>query len=205
MQLSHISESELARLTSIGQPVINRLTKSITKNPNIDTLRPLAKFFSRSVGQLIGDEPLFLSGDARSTEDLVLVPSWMEVPVISWETAAKWQNVRPKLQVEKFIRLDAQLSGYTYALEIEDTTMEPTFMKGTCIIVEPELEPIDRDYVVVLFKGQTKSVFRQILFSGDETFLKSLNPDFDTLQSTKNCKVLGVAVQGHINFKKNAR
>ncbi len=204
MQFRHITESDLARVTCVSQPVINRLAKGITTNPNVDTLRPIAKFFNVSIGQLVGDERLFLPENLISSDEPILASSLIEVPIITWERAAQWQNIPAKQQIEKFkkfIRLDANLSDYAYALLIEDSTMEPTFMKGTCIVIEPELEPVDRDYVVVVLKGQKKPIFKQILFSGEEAFLKSLNPDFDTLQTTKNCKIIGVAVQGHINLK----
>ncbi len=205
MKSIKISESELSRLTSVSQPVINRIAKGITNNPNIDTLRPLAKSFNVSIGQLIGDEPLFLSDDPNSKDEPMLGPKWIEVPLINWKMAVNWKDISgTKQEIKKFIRLDTRLSDYAYALEIEDTTMEPTFMKGTYIIVEPDLEPYDRDYVIVLLNKQIKPVFRQVLFDGEKMFLKTINTNFDIIQSVKNSKIIGVAVQSHIKLRSAA-
>ena len=38
-----LSESELARRVGISQPVIHRIAKGITTNPNVETLRPIVK------------------------------------------------------------------------------------------------------------------------------------------------------------------
>lgn len=197
----HINESELARLTSVSQPVIHRLANGNTKNPNIDTLRPLARFFNISIDQLIGEKALPLFGDSKNERRLS--PKWTEVPIISWEMALNWQNTTNELHKKKFLRLDGNFSDDTYILVIEDSTMEPVFSKGAYIIIEPSLSPIDRDYVVVLLKEQKKPIFRQIFFSGSEVFLKSPNPDFNTIQPIKNYKILGVAVQSQINLRKN--
>lgn len=205
MQRMHLNESELARLACINQPVVNRLLHGVTTNPNVDTLRPIARILNVTIGQLLGDEALFLPDNSDMSDQPILASNLIEVPIINWEAAAQWQSIPPKQkkeQFKKFIRLDASLSDDAYALLIEDSTMEPTFMKGTCVVIEPDLEPVDRDYVVVRVKDQKKAVFRQILFSGSEAFLKSLNPDFDVLQTSKNCKVVGVAVHGHIDLKK---
>ena len=153
MQEHPISESELSRQTSISQPVINRILKGVTTNPNIDTLRPIAKFFSVSVGQLIGDEPLTAVEEKNVHNGLTSKIEWTNVPIISWIEPHNYLKNR-KIEKSKFIYLNTKLSEHAYALTLEDTTMEPTFLKGTIIVVEPKLEPIDQEYVIVALKGQ---------------------------------------------------
>lgn len=53
-----LSSSELARQTGVAQPIIYRLTKGDTTNPQIFTLKPIADFFDISLDQLIGAKPL---------------------------------------------------------------------------------------------------------------------------------------------------
>lgn len=53
-----IKSAELARKTSVGQPVVYRLMTGVTDNPQIQTLKPLADFFGVSIDQLLGIKPL---------------------------------------------------------------------------------------------------------------------------------------------------
>lgn len=53
-----LSESELARRTGIGQPVVHRMASGETDNPKVATLSPVANYFALSISQLIGDEAL---------------------------------------------------------------------------------------------------------------------------------------------------
>lgn len=54
-----LSEHELSRKTGIKQPIIHRLLSGENTNPKLDTVKPIARYFSISISQLIGEEALF--------------------------------------------------------------------------------------------------------------------------------------------------
>lgn len=58
MSLSKINASELARRTGIAQPIIHRLSTGQNTNPKLATIKPIARYFSVTVSQLIGEDPL---------------------------------------------------------------------------------------------------------------------------------------------------
>ncbi len=202
LSLTRISESELARSCSISQPIISRLAQGITTNPNVNTLRPIAKFFSISIDQLIGDKPLFKRETGILSESLIVAPNWIEIPIISWEKVNDWQNTLKEEEICGFLRIDTNLSKNAYALSIEDSTMEPTFIAGTYIIIEPKLQPLDKDFVIVLYNGQDKPILRQIFYSGNDVFFKPINQNFSTVTLTKKCKIMGVIAQMYLIVKK---
>ena len=196
----HISESELARRTSIGQPVIHRIASGETDNPKVATLSPIANFFAISISQLIGDEPLpehRLPGTFNPG-----VSGWMQIPLLTWEQAVEWPDLKDHSKPTQSISTDMTLSAHAYALVVRDTTMEPRFPEGTILVIDPSLEPRDRDYGIVYVEGNKLPTFKQILIDGDATYLKPLNPDFKTVLLDKKHKFLGVMVQARMDFKR---
>lgn len=187
----HINEALLARETGISQPVINRIAKGVTTNPNVDTLRPIANYFRITINQLVGDTPL-PSRDARHNLRRGLV-----IPVIQWHEASAWRSLHENYPTQQTTYAEIATSPHAYGLVIKDTTMEPRFTAGSVIIVDPDLIPQDRDLAIIQI-GEAEPVFKQILFDGKETYLKSLNTDFKIMHLTSAYQTLGVVVEAHI-------
>lgn len=195
-----INESELARRTGIGQPVIHRICSGETDNPKVATLSPIANFFAISISQLIGDEPLPVNRIPGTYNPGIT--GWTQIPLLSWEQAANWPNLGESSKPTQTISTDLNLNENSYALTVKDVTMEPRFPEGTVLIVDPNLQPQDRDFVIVHINGQKLPSFKQVLIDGDNVYLKPLNPDFKTVLLDKQHKFLGVMVQARMNFKK---
>jgi SOS-response transcriptional repressor LexA len=195
-----INESELARRTGIGQPVVHRICSGETDNPKVATLSPIANFFAISISQLIGDEPLptdripgTFNPDAQG---------WRQIPLLAWDQVLPWPKLTQKSGPLPTISTDMELGQHAYAVAVRDTTMEPRFPEGTVLIIDPELRPNSMDFAIVHVEGHNLPNFKQILIDGEQTILKSLNADFKTLLLNKPYKFLGVMVQSRMDFKK---
>jgi SOS-response transcriptional repressor LexA len=198
-----ISESELARRTGVGQPVIHRIASGETDNPKVATLSPIANFFALSISQLIGDEPLpenRLPGTFNPGTH-----GWMQVPLLSWEQLLEWPNLKDQktnFKPTESISTDFHLSENAYALRVKDNTMEPRFPEGMLIIVEPALQPENRDFAIAQVEGQKLPTFKQLFLDGNAPYLKPVNPDFKAFSLDKKHRFLGVVVQSRMDFKK---
>ncbi len=195
-----INESELARRTGIGQPVVHRICSGETDNPKVATLSPIANFFAISISQLIGDEPLptdripgTYNPDAQG---------WRKIPILGWDQVLLWPKLTQKLGPLPTISTDIELGQHAYAIAVRDTTMEPRFPEGTMLLIDPELEPNSLDFAIVHVEGHQLPNFKQVLIDGEQTILKSLNADFKTLLLDKPHRFLGVMVQSRMDFKK---
>lgn len=194
----NLSESELARRTGIGQPVIHRVISGETGNPKVETLRPIAQFFGISISQLIGDVPLpknLLPPGSYPSQKV-----WVQVPELTWEQAVSWPAQSPET-IRHYISTDSDVSDNAYALRIKDSSMMPRFSERTIIIIDPDEKPADRDYVIVHLENQSQVIFKQILIDGDDIYLKPLNPDFKVVQLHQDYKILGVMVQARSDYK----
>lgn len=193
-----ITESELARRTGVGQPVVHRIASGETDNPKVGTLSPIAKYFALSISQLVGDEPLppnRLPGTFNPG-----VTGWQQLPLLSWEQALEWPHLTDFSKPTQSISTDLHMSEGSFALTVKDTTMEPRFPEGTVLLVDPGLQPTDRDYAIVHVDGYALPTFKQVLIDGSTTYLKPLNPDFKTIALDKKHKFLGVMVQARMDF-----
>jgi SOS-response transcriptional repressor LexA len=73
--------------------------------------------------------------------------------------------------------------------------MRPLFPEETILIIDPALEPEDRDYAIVHIDQQKLAIFRQILFDGQSIYLKLLNAEFKITELKNDYKFLGIVVQ----------
>lgn len=199
MMEMNLTESELARRTGIGQPVVHRIASGETDNPKVATLRPLANFFALSISQLIGDEPLppnRLPGSFNASAH-----SLAYLPLLTWEQALEWPNLVTRSPTTTMVATDQAVSAQAYALVVKDNTMEPHFPEGTLLIVDFALQPENRDYAIVHLDGQKLPTFKQVLIDGSSVYLKPLNPDFKALPIDKNHRFLGVVIQTRLNLR----
>ena len=80
---------------------------------------------------------------------------------------------------------------FTFALRVEGDSMEPDFKEGMVIIVEPELDPLPNDFVIVK-NGSEESTFKQLVKDGPDWYLKPLNDRYPMKPLTSDMRIVGV-------------
>ena len=78
--------------------------------------------------------------------------------------------------------------------------MLPRFPRETILIIEPTLELQDKDFALIQAGEENKAQFKQVLFDGNDLYLKPLNSDFEVKRIHPSYKVLGVMVQALTEF-----
>jgi SOS-response transcriptional repressor LexA len=198
---AEISESELSRKTNIAQPIIHRILNRQNTNPKIETIRPIANFFGVTISQLIGESLLFYENEEFSKPELQKLTA---LPLLSWEKLTSWLAA-PEQQIKKHPKIitDLPTSKLAYALKIVDASLEPLFLKGTILIVEPKREPKNGDFVIMKQKNQNIAVIRQFILDGELKYLKSLHAEVQNvapkLMSADNF-FCGVVIQSKTNY-----
>lgn len=196
-----IRTAELAREVNIPQQTLQRIVSGMTPNPHMSTLVPLARYFSISIEQLRGLEPI--SG-------LEISPSYSNYPglssiaIIQWTEVTQWQAQidQPTTRYDK-IFTDAQVGPKAFALRTKDSSMSPIFPENTILVVDPEKEAKDRQYVVVKLRDQMEATFRQLLVDLGNFYIKPLSPDFNQfpmIKLTPEDKICGVVVQARRDY-----
>lgn len=204
MQEVNINEAELARKTDIPQPTLHRILSGATKSPRGNSLAPLANFFSITINQLMGVDEL-PENRVKGTHNSRIY-GWTSVPIINWKQAAVWTKFKNELKGQTWAHwtsTDLIIDEASFAIKVKGDAMAPTFVEGTALIVDPKVEPKNRDFVIVALAGNANATFRQLLLDGDDRYLRAVNGEFRTMQLDKGNKIIGTVVQSRMDFRPN--
>lgn len=186
----NIRVSELARRIKLPQATVQRIASGTCENPHISSLKPIADYFSISIDQLKGLEPI-------PKFDMIA-----KLPLIQWSEAADWGR-KKESNTKEFVLADIAVSNYSYALKVLDSAMEPFFPRETLLIVDPGIKPKDRSYIIVLGNGANIPIFRQLIINGPDKILKPLSPDTEIYKVTRlseSDNILATVVQARRNY-----
>ena len=172
-----IDDAKLAKETRVPLTTIARMRACQTANPTASSLRPLSQYFGISISQLLGDEPLPIDHAAGNKEAASTKVS--RVPLISWKHARSWTSSKslPKHDIKGWITSDLPLSPMSYALTIENNAYGHIFRPNTVLIVDPSIPPTSTDFVVIQAGDEDNVILKEIIFDGEDIYLKSVNPE----------------------------
>lgn len=80
-----------------------------------------------------------------------------------------------------------------FALMVLGDSMEPEFLEGEIIVIEPSGYATDGSYVLAQLDGEW--IFRQLLRNGDAWRLAPLNPRYEAADIADLASVKGVIIQ----------
>lgn len=194
----HISAEELARQTGIPASTIKKIRNRYSPNPTLTTLIPLAQFFSVSLSQLIGDEPLpdtRIKGLYKPNRDKL-----HHFPILSWEQSINLSTANS--EPHSSISTEHAYNPATFCLIVEENDWE-NISKGTAILIDPSLIAEHRDFILVYREGQSIPTLKQAIFDEGTLYLKSVIFGHNNIAAfTPEHKILGVVVEYKKQLKK---
>ena len=121
------------------------------------------------------------------------------VPLITWEQAGDWKNSVNNLGPWPGgdpVPTTAPIHRHTYALKVTNDSMTSnsgglSFPVGTILVVEPEMEFISGDFVVVKV-GDDEPTVKQVVKDGPDWFLVPLNSRYPVKPLPEGAKICGV-------------
>jgi SOS-response transcriptional repressor LexA len=100
---------------------------------------------------------------------------------------------------DEWIETEAVVSRHTYCLRVRgDSMLRPDgtgFPPGSVIVVDPELEARNGDYVVVRFSNSDEATFKQLVIDGPNKLLRALNPAYPPINVTEDARLSGVVIE----------
>jgi len=120
------------------------------------------------------------------------------IPIISWVTAGQWQAVCDNFQPgDADDWIDTEIKGAcVFALKIKGDSMEPEFQEGEIIIVNPHVEALPGDFVIVK-NDEEEATFKQLKRYGEMTILHPLNAKYADIEIKKGQRyhIIGKVVE----------
>ncbi|WP_412758173.1 LexA family protein [Legionella bozemanae] len=195
----NISVSELARLTGIPQPTIHHILTGSTRNPRKKALEELSRYFSVSINELTGQEPLPAVIPDAVKENLQI----STIPVIEWASLKTWPSTTIKTQDSQEILIDKKIDNNSFALVMPDTSMEPLFQQNSLLIFDSGKTPKDRDFVIVYLSKEDIVAFNRLFIENNTSYLRQGLED-GSLKLTKldkpNDRILGTLIEARIQY-----
>lgn len=191
MAKARLSSSELARQIGIPATTIKRIRNNEQSNPTITTLIPIAQYFSISLNQLIGNEDLISDKEAP----IVLY----KIPLLSWNECIHYSSLTDENYLKQ-IFTERNVSSKAFALIVEDNDLD-FFPKESILIIEPNQNPENGDYVVIGNIQHNVASIRKYIIEIDRIYLKSLVAGLSVSILTPEYKILGVIIQYKVELK----
>ncbi|TAK73113.1 MAG: helix-turn-helix domain-containing protein [Gammaproteobacteria bacterium] len=197
MSEARLTAEELSRRIGLPASTIKKARNKCDSNPTLSTLTPIAKYFSLSISQLIGDEP-FPKSRAKGAYQ-INQETLCHIPVISWQEAIHWPDTEK--QFHSTIMSEYVYGKHAYALLVVEEDWE-NLAKDTVLLVDPTLAVDHRDFIIVYKNGQKTPTLKQALFDEEEMYLKPIEEGYNVAVFTPEHKILGVVVEYKKQLKK---
>ncbi len=164
-----MSQIDLAKCAEVSQSAISNL--EMRGSQSSQHTQTLADCLGVNIRWLATGE-----GEPRSTEEVDHVV--ISVPVLSWVQAGAWAEMQDETFDDwmPYAVKRKDKGKKMFALKVSGISMEPDFKDGDTILVDPEKDADNGDYVVVRLKNENAATFKKLLVEGDQKFLKAMNP-----------------------------
>lgn len=188
-----LSARELAKRAGISDGHVIYIEKGQRK-PTFDIMMKI-------IGALNADAQEFLqeTGYLPINIEPAKLKKIRPIPVISWITAGKWNEVCDSFQpgdADEWIESDVK-GRNVFALRVKGDSMEPEFKEGEIVIINPHIEAKSGDFVVIKNDDNGEATFKQLKKYGDTIVLHPLNskyPDIELKKGTKY-RIVGKVVK----------
>jgi len=184
----------LSLKTGVKAPVIYKLISGETPNPSISSICPIANFFGIDINQLIGEEAISISKKFFS-------PARSIIPLIPWKDVLDWDESYKLKKCYKMVSIDFQPSDKTFALTVENQDLFPTFPEETILIVDPNIAPSHKSYVIICSDNSFVTV-KQIFFDNDSIYLKPITDEIPAILLKNSERLYGTVLEAKIKFNK---
>lgn len=162
----NLTPAALARKLGIPTNKITRILNGDVTDPKASTLLQIAHCFGITINQLLGLEPITRQGEYGDLTASQILPIFDMSHMDEQKAPKEWY---------RWVENDVE--GNYYALCVDTDLYEPEFRKGSLLVVNSDLQPDDRSYVVVKSKNnKTHCLIKKYVIDGDRVYLYPINP-----------------------------
>lgn len=189
-----LSARELAKTAGITGEHIRYIESGQRKTPSFDIVMKILKALHVDLQEFLQE-----TGYLPVNIEPASLKKMRQVPIISWVMAGRWEEVSDTFQpgdAEEWTESDVRGKN-VFALRIKGDSMEPEFIAGDVVIVNPHVEAKPGDYVIVKNDDKGEATFKQLRKYGETIVLHPLNPRYEDIELNARSKyrVVGKVVK----------
>jgi SOS-response transcriptional repressor LexA len=195
-----LTEEELASAVGVSvRTIVNILADKLPQDPAI--WETFARYFRMDADFLRTGGPPYPAGLFELTGSTHHSPAgeMRKVPLLKWDQIDQMVGSKDPphvVQAEAMLETDV-LGKRTFAVQVNDNSMQPLFSEGEIIFVDPDLPTEPGEYLVVESKDVSSrgGLLRQLKKIGGQTILHPLNRRYEDLPMTEQHHILGRVVR----------
>ncbi len=184
----------LSSETGVPAATIARLRKK-GSNPTLSSIEPLLDFFRVDFDSFLYEDMSTQNyQNKKKMGDLVHISVFLLEEILDKKNNAK---------ISHFIGAAGITGKNVYGISINSDALSPAFQANSIIIIDPDLKPVESDYVLCcLGDGEVDvPVFRQLFIDGSSYYFKPINPGFGEMKHYDNYKILGVIIKSIESYR----
>jgi transcriptional regulator with XRE-family HTH domain len=184
----NLTPGGLARKLGIPTNKITRIINGDVTDPKASTLLQIANCFGITINQLLGLEPIIRQGEYGDLTASQILPVF------------NLNNMNDKKTPKEWYRwVENDLEGNYYAICVDTDLYDPSFPQNSLVIINPDLTPEDRSFVVIKKKNNASHCsIRKYVIDGNEAYLYPINPNLSVeIYDESLYTVAGVILEVH--------
>lgn len=138
---------------------VNRWYKGKSR-PNYEDLKKLSQMLQVSIDDLLENDVTWLGND-------IIDPKSKTIPLINWVQAGKPTDIQPNC-IDEHVAVPKDIPDECFALVVQGNSMEPNFLSGDILIVDPTIQPTTGHFVIAVTDGYEKATFKKFRERFDE-------------------------------------
>ena len=166
---------------------------------------------ARKLEEQAGMPRMWLDSDENNIEPTADIQP--PIPIISWVAAGSFtcmtEQVLPSVQDrESWAYTTRKHSPNSFGLKVRGESMfnpggKVSFQEGEIVLVDPEMDPRNGDFVVVRLDNQDEATFKKLVIEGGEQYLMALNPDWPEriIELDESATIIGVVFEKVVRFR----
>ncbi len=197
-----LTQKKLAERLGISQTAVAKLEKGANQSSKhlvrlalVCGVDPVWLAYGRGQMKLMDDIPGHapIAGHPRR-------PYAGRVPLLSWNQAEPFASHDPHSRrtiletVQTWLPIALPNGERVFALPVADDSMEPEFLEGESILIDPTHTANHNDFIIARLAGSPLATFKQLTHHGTNHYLKPLNQRYPLIGIAGDWTVIGVVV-----------
>ncbi len=168
---SELTQSELARKIDCSKQIVSAWESGI-RSPSSVQRKKLCELFRISEAELFGASAIKESTPTQ------------KIPIISWVHANKFEEIQDPFPagISDEYTYTEEKGKNIFALRVQNDCMSPEFNEGDIIIVRPNIDIANGDFVIIADRDDNTATFKQYKEYGSKRILHPLNPKYKDIE-----------------------
>ncbi|MEO8401578.1 MAG: LexA family transcriptional regulator [Gammaproteobacteria bacterium] len=197
LEMLNITQADLARKIQVKPQAINYLCKNKTKKSQLtydiaEALNISGEWLANGVGLMNPeDDPHYKLINAQNRVP-ILAPNQVKPGL-----QEHFLSLKSNENISNWLLTTANTGKNGFAIIVQDKSMYPRFDQGTIIVVNPEKQHKDREFVLAYISSIDDVIFRQVEFHNDgSVILYPINTAmYKQITLEKNDQIIGALVE----------